>query len=527
MEQSRIYRVLTLVSLMGVLLFGVLLVSCSSYSEIESGSYIKYRPGHPLVHISAMGLLTKSNHPAILLTANIDYASLAYKKGESISQARLEFNIHIEGQEENDSFDKRIHYNITIAKNDKSKALGQSSYVVEKKIDVPTGRYKVYFTVTDLHTDKATTRVVSTAIPDTANKEMILTDIRMLGKIMDVNHPRWTPINTYSVPGNIDSLMFIFQATNKRQLILNATLLRFRGDLSIARPMHYNEYSIQYRGINYDEKKVIQQQQRTLVKADTSFIAFKFAPRGRGNYRVKITAQTQGNTLFKIRDFSIRNMHFPFPKTARERVRPLAYLMSPQRYEAMIALTNSDSLNKAIDHFWNNHFDSKYKAEKVRQLYYQRVIEANKRFSNSKMGWKTDRGMIYILFGPPCSKDIDTRFNNDSKYRLVWYYYDVYQGPTDPFFFGWRSASNPRFWAPSIYWGSDIDMNYGGFAVSFFRPSIKYRGEYVKKLHLNSFQYYLLYRPQGTAGYYPVQYQQRKRWLSGEVLQDRPCSLNY
>jgi outer membrane lipoprotein-sorting protein len=33
--------------------------------------------------------------------------------------------------------------------------------------------------------------------------------------------------------------------------------------------------------------------------------------------------------------------------------------------------------------------------------YYKRVRRANQLFTSYKEGWKTDRGMIFIVFGPP------------------------------------------------------------------------------------------------------------------------------
>jgi hypothetical protein len=33
--------------------------------------------------------------------------------------------------------------------------------------------------------------------------------------------------------------------------------------------------------------------------------------------------------------------------------------------------------------------------------YYNRVVDANVFFSSYHEGWKTDRGLIYIVFGPP------------------------------------------------------------------------------------------------------------------------------
>ena len=47
--------------------------------------------------------------------------------------------------------------------------------------------------------------------------------------------------------------------------------------------------------------------------------------------------------------------------------------------------------------------------------YFRRVELANRYFTSYKEGWKTDRGMIYIIFGKP---DTVFRFND----REVWDY---------------------------------------------------------------------------------------------------------
>ena len=56
--------------------------------------------------------------------------------------------------------------------------------------------------------------------------------------------------------------------------------------------------------------------------------------------------------------------------------------------------------------------------------YYRRARYANKHFSGFMDGWKTDMGMIFILFGPP--NDIERHpFELDSKPYEVWYYHDI------------------------------------------------------------------------------------------------------
>ncbi|HPC36262.1 MAG TPA: GWxTD domain-containing protein [Candidatus Marinimicrobia bacterium] len=56
--------------------------------------------------------------------------------------------------------------------------------------------------------------------------------------------------------------------------------------------------------------------------------------------------------------------------------------------------------------------------------YYRRVAYANQNFSGYLEGWKTDMGMIYILFGPP--NDIERHpFEIQTKPYEIWYYYEL------------------------------------------------------------------------------------------------------
>ncbi|MEL7006518.1 MAG: GWxTD domain-containing protein, partial [Bacteroidota bacterium] len=55
----------------------------------------------------------------------------------------------------------------------------------------------------------------------------------------------------------------------------------------------------------------------------------------------------------------------------------------------------------AFDDFWLDLTRSSERARDIIKNYYDRVEEANRLFTTYKPGWKTDRGMIYITFGPP------------------------------------------------------------------------------------------------------------------------------
>lgn len=443
--------------------------------DIERGAEYQFKPGFPEVRFSAVGFLDETTNPRIHLAADIVYGSLIFKEVNNQQEANISIDVNINSQENEDNVIESIHDVITITRDDENIVNSQQSYIYENQVEVPPGDYKINFTVTDLTSSKKITRTATTSIPDPENPEVDLTDIRMLSKDMDDENPHWQPVTTYTVPGRVDSLMFIFQATNastENPLTVNARLIRFRSDTTIARPMHYTTYSsssLGYQGIEYDQETVIQQSQRTLRQKGSVFIEFRFPQQQRGNYRFRISSANEEDELYKARDFGVKSTNYPAIKTARELARPLAYLMNDNEYEDLMSISNSDSLKDAIDRFWLKNIGNKTKAQSVLQMYYQRVVEANKQFSNFKEGWKTDPGMMYVLFGPPWY--IDRRFD-----QMQWSY---------------------------AYSRVDPEKNF-----VFFRPEMK--SEFFP------FDHYILQRHQY---YFNTQYQQRRLWLSGLILE--------
>ena len=66
------------------------------------------------------------------------------------------------------------------------------------------------------------------------------------------------------------------------------------------------------------------------------------------------------------------------------------------------ALKSDDEREQFIEQFWlRRDPDPDTDANEYREEYYQRIAYANEHFSSGIPGWKTDRGRIYIMFGPP------------------------------------------------------------------------------------------------------------------------------
>ncbi|MBA3680636.1 MAG: GWxTD domain-containing protein [Bacteroidetes bacterium] len=89
---------------------------------------------------------------------------------------------------------------------------------------------------------------------------------------------------------------------------------------------------------------------------------------------------------------------FPGVSNSEEMINCTRYLMSKDEFETC---KNAEDKKAAIDNFWINIAGSKERAKELLKRYYGRVKEANKYYTSYAQGWKTDRGMIFIVFGHP------------------------------------------------------------------------------------------------------------------------------
>ncbi len=89
---------------------------------------------------------------------------------------------------------------------------------------------------------------------------------------------------------------------------------------------------------------------------------------------------------------------FPSLNDGSDMLDPLMYLCKEDEFNQLRAEPDP---RKAAENFWISNCKSKDKARKILAEYYRRVKIANENFSSFAEGWKTDRGMVYIIYGKP------------------------------------------------------------------------------------------------------------------------------
>lgn len=92
---------------------------------------------------------------------------------------------------------------------------------------------------------------------------------------------------------------------------------------------------------------------------------------------------------------------------------PVRYLLTRREEKEFKVLKEDPSRSEFIRMFWRRRDPIPETAEnEARITFWRRVVEANRLFQDSSSpGWKSDRGKIYILIGPPTDIQEDTNYN--------------------------------------------------------------------------------------------------------------------
>jgi GWxTD domain-containing protein len=94
-----------------------------------------------------------------------------------------------------------------------------------------------------------------------------------------------------------------------------------------------------------------------------------------------------------------RELEGPFRRWLQEDV---SYIITDEERAAFKRLNTDEERDQFIEQFWLRRDPTPDSAEnEFKEEHYRRIAYANERYASGIPGWKTDRGRIYITFGPP------------------------------------------------------------------------------------------------------------------------------
>ncbi|WP_246255722.1 GWxTD domain-containing protein [Cyclobacterium plantarum] len=108
-----------------------------------------------------------------------------------------------------------------------------------------------------------------------------------------------------------------------------------------------------------------------------------------------IQADTSSTTGLMIKTAS---QTFPRVSTWEEMIQMVTYISTRKEHETLLAAENKKT---ALDEYWIRMTRDEETAKTLIKEYFRQVEFANILFTDFKEGWATDRGMVYIIMGPP------------------------------------------------------------------------------------------------------------------------------
>lgn len=133
-----------------------------------------------------------------------------------------------------------------------------------------------------------------------------------------------------------------------------------------------------------------------------------------GLYLIQSDTASQQGLAFRVAE------DYPKYQRLENLAEPLVYVTTKQEYERL-RLANGEK--KLFDRVILSVTRDAGRAQDFMRSYFRRVEIANRLFTSYKDGWKTDRGMIYIIFGLPEEvyrfNDRETWQYNNSRFKLT------------------------------------------------------------------------------------------------------------
>jgi len=94
-----------------------------------------------------------------------------------------------------------------------------------------------------------------------------------------------------------------------------------------------------------------------------------------------------------------KELEGPFKRWLDQDVR---YIISGEERKAFLQLSTDEEREQFIEQFWIRRDPTPDSMEnEFKEEHYRRIAYANERYASGIPGWKTDRGRIYIAYGPP------------------------------------------------------------------------------------------------------------------------------
>ena len=385
----------------------LLFVPAVLMAQAEMPGYAKI--GLPEFSLNSVTLLSpKTGMTRVLVYVEIAYADLQFVRSSRGYEANYEVDLSVlTGEDESaPRYANRIWRATVVAANFEETNARDRFDISETELDMPSSTYLILATLTDLETKEKVTVKQTVRVPAYGRGGLELGDLVMAKQV------RVTEDGTYEIIPNVDRTVldsrqpvFIYYEVYPPavdSLKIYTRLLNSRG--AIVREVT-------------QERVAVQPITRHFQKLEMSNLPV-------GRYVIETQVSGGGQSALKALNFRIHLSGVPGSVGDLDTaIRQLRYIANTKTVKRMLRAEEGNRETLFMDYWKKRDPSPDTSLNELMQEYYGRIERANMLFGGFRAGWETDRGEVYIRFGPPDEVERHP-FEVNSKPYEIWYYYD-------------------------------------------------------------------------------------------------------
>lgn len=417
-------------------------------TEGYAGRSLQYASGQPNFDAEAYPRAGAAGVPEAVIAWSLPHRGLSFRADTAGFHAAFDAELRVYRGKRLHHASLRTH-RVTAADYAATQAFARLRH--DTTLTLAPGSYRVEVRVFDLRSRQEARQAVPLVIPSAEATPLYLGPVRITTSTPDGD---FLPIAAHQLPQNNMRLQAHVPVQTPTPQHLTLRLLHLRTDTTIAAPLYAlspAQGSLPYLGYDPDRADTLRIATQAVPAGPLHTLHFDLPELPTGLFRLEATlAPTPTASPIATappRPFARWPGTFPEVEGWDALLAPLVYLADADEWDALQTATTDAQKRRQFDAFWGRYLTNRTVAADRITRFYERVEEANLRFSGYKAGWKTDPGLLFILFGEPLG--LETHFD-----REVWRYRYDNQDPEATFLLErpWR----PRDGLPHLILQRDL-----------------------------------------------------------------------
>jgi len=277
------------------------------------------------------------------------------------------------------------------------------------------GEYRVNIGVMDLDTQRTSFRKTTIALRDFSSGKLSVSDVLIADTVGKDSSGNLIPFPQVTAPRQEKSLLFAYL-----EIYDSGTDKEFKTSYFLKNP----------KGDKVFQKEVAV---RHTAQITPVFLELPGATLAHGVYVIHIDVKGSKEQTATEREITLHWIGIPANIVDLDQaIEQMKYIAKKDGVKK-IQSAPPEKRREAFLKFWQENDPTPgTEANELMDEYYRRVNYANANFRNFREGWKTDMGMVYIIFGPPgeIERNPYNRYatlyeGRTVKASEVWIYYDM------------------------------------------------------------------------------------------------------